>query len=160
MASPISFTIELSRCWTTERVMGSILADILLFLLIRIYCVVRGMGGVKRYPSLSRSANDGYRFAPPILVWGCGSQEAGMAANSSCSRHFSFFVRPRAFLRPDRDALERRAQPRSRLAGTARARQTASYPGHALTAASPALRLMDGTIGRAIDDGTWSWTGP
>ena len=34
MASPISFTIELSRCWTTERVMGSILADIypLLFL--------------------------------------------------------------------------------------------------------------------------------
>ena len=28
MASPISFTIELSRCWTTERVMGSILADI------------------------------------------------------------------------------------------------------------------------------------
>ena len=29
MASPISFTIELSRCWTTERVMGSILADIL-----------------------------------------------------------------------------------------------------------------------------------
>ena len=83
-----------------------------------------------------------------------------MAANSSCSRHFSFFVRPRAFLRPDRDALERRAQPRSRLAGTARVRQTASYPGHALTAASPALRLMDGTIGRAIDDGTWSWTGP
>jgi len=56
--------------------------------------------------------------------------------------------------------LERRAQPRSRLAGTARARQTASYPGHALTAASPALRLMDGTIGRAIDDETWSWTGP
>ena len=78
-----------------------------------------------------------------------------MAANSSCSRPFSFFVRPRAFLRPDRDALERRAQPRSRLAGTARARQTASYPGHALTAASPALRLMDGTIGRAIDDETW-----
>ena len=29
MASPISFTIELRRCWTTERVMGSILADIL-----------------------------------------------------------------------------------------------------------------------------------
>ena len=28
MASPISFTIELRRCWTTERVMGSILADI------------------------------------------------------------------------------------------------------------------------------------
>ena len=32
MASPISFTIELSRCWTTERVMGSILADILALL--------------------------------------------------------------------------------------------------------------------------------
>src|SRR4051794_703781 len=27
MASPISFTIELSRCWTTDRVMGSILVD-------------------------------------------------------------------------------------------------------------------------------------
>ncbi len=27
MASPISFTIELSRCWTTDRVMGSILLD-------------------------------------------------------------------------------------------------------------------------------------
>src|SRR5450631_2191498 len=27
MASPISLTIELSRCWTTDRVMGSILAD-------------------------------------------------------------------------------------------------------------------------------------
>src|SRR5437764_15409272 len=119
------------------------------------------MGGAQRYPStLFVVIDDGYRCAPPILVWGCGSQEAGMAANSSCSRHFSFFVRPRAFLRPDRDALERRAQPRSRLAGTARVRQTASYPGHALTAASPALRLRDGTIGRAIDDGTWSWTGP
>src|SRR5205085_5626578 len=119
------------------------------------------MGGAQRYPSTQCVViDDGYRFVPPILVWGCGSQEAGMAANSSCSRHFSFFVRPRAFLRPDRDALERRAQPRSRLAGTARARQTASYPGHALTAASPALRLRDGTIGRAIDDETWSWTGP
>ena len=32
MASPISFTIELSRCWTTERVMGSIVADILALL--------------------------------------------------------------------------------------------------------------------------------
>ena len=29
MASPISFTIELRRCWTTDRVMGSILADII-----------------------------------------------------------------------------------------------------------------------------------
>jgi hypothetical protein len=27
MASPISATIEESRCWTTERVMGSIVAD-------------------------------------------------------------------------------------------------------------------------------------
>src|ERR1700743_3130172 len=27
MASPISATIELSRCWTTERVMGSTVAD-------------------------------------------------------------------------------------------------------------------------------------
>ena len=27
MASPISATIELSRCWTTERVMGSTDAD-------------------------------------------------------------------------------------------------------------------------------------
>ena len=32
MASPISFTIELRRCWTTERVMGSILADIVALL--------------------------------------------------------------------------------------------------------------------------------
>ena len=32
MASPISFTIELSRCWTTDRVMGSILADIIALL--------------------------------------------------------------------------------------------------------------------------------
>ena len=32
MASPISFTIELRRCWTTERVMGSIVADILALL--------------------------------------------------------------------------------------------------------------------------------
>src|SRR5690242_15463643 len=39
MASPISFTIELSRCWTTERVMGSILADIepVLVMLVRAY---------------------------------------------------------------------------------------------------------------------------
>ena len=28
MASPISFTIDDRRCWTTERVIGSILADI------------------------------------------------------------------------------------------------------------------------------------
>ena len=28
MASPISFTIDERRCWTTERVIGSILADI------------------------------------------------------------------------------------------------------------------------------------
>src|SRR3974390_3107613 len=28
MASPISLTIELSRCWTTDRVMGSITAVI------------------------------------------------------------------------------------------------------------------------------------
>src|SRR3954463_4228728 len=34
MASPISFTIELSRCWTTDRVMGSILADILALLFL------------------------------------------------------------------------------------------------------------------------------
>jgi hypothetical protein len=27
MASPISFTIELSRCWTTDRVIGSIAMD-------------------------------------------------------------------------------------------------------------------------------------
>jgi len=54
----------------------------------------------------------------------------------------------------DRDPVERRAQPRSRLAGTARAGQAASYPGHALTAASPARRLMDGMIGRAIDGET------
>ena len=40
MASPISFTIELSRCWTTERVMGSILADI--------YLVIRFVGWVER----------------------------------------------------------------------------------------------------------------
>ncbi|MGY4230725.1 hypothetical protein ACVMIH_008086 [Bradyrhizobium sp. USDA 4503] len=32
MASPISFTIDDRRCWTTERVIGSILADILAFL--------------------------------------------------------------------------------------------------------------------------------
>src|SRR3954469_17269258 len=35
MASPISFTIELRRCWTTERVMGSIFADILTRSLVR-----------------------------------------------------------------------------------------------------------------------------
>lgn len=39
------------------------------------------------------------------LVWGPGSQELGIAANSSCSGRasFSFFVRPRTFLRPDLD---------------------------------------------------------
>src|SRR5882724_11907804 len=34
MASPISLTIELSRCWTTDRVMGSILADIVALLFL------------------------------------------------------------------------------------------------------------------------------
>src|SRR4051794_38842808 len=36
MASPISFTIELSRCWTTDRVMGSILVDILALLFLEL----------------------------------------------------------------------------------------------------------------------------
>lgn len=35
MASPISLTIELRRCWTTDRVMGSILADIFALLFTR-----------------------------------------------------------------------------------------------------------------------------
>jgi hypothetical protein len=47
---------------------------------------------------------------------GCGSQEAGIA-NSSGKWRISFFVRPKVFLRPDRDSAERRAQLRSRLAG-------------------------------------------
>src|SRR4029077_4288148 len=36
MASPISFTIELSLCWTTDRVIGSILADILALLFLNL----------------------------------------------------------------------------------------------------------------------------
>jgi hypothetical protein len=58
------------------------------------------------------------------------------------------------FLRPDHNFAERRAQPRSRLAGTVLATQGALYPGHALTAASPARDLMGGTIDRAIDGET------
>jgi hypothetical protein len=59
--------------------------------------------------------SDGYRFAQPILVWGFGSQEVGIAATPFS---VSFLVRPRVFLRPDHDFAERRAQPSSRLAGT------------------------------------------
>ena len=42
-----------------------------------------------------------------------------MAANSFFGEHVSFLVRPRVFLRPDHDSTPRRAQPLSRLAGTA-----------------------------------------
>src|ERR1700719_976989 len=62
--------------------------------------------------------------------------------------HISFLVRPRVFLRPGHDFAKRRAQPSSRLAGTAVARQAASCPGHALTTASPVRSLMVGTIDR------------
>src|SRR5271169_6691532 len=62
--------------------------------------------------------------------------------------HISFLVRPRVFLRPGHDFAKRRAQPSSRLAGTAVARRIASYPGHALTTASPVRSLMVGTIDR------------
>jgi len=45
------------------------------------------------------------------------------------------------------------------LAGTVVARQIASFPGHALTAASTVRSLMVGTIGRDRRR-RWSWTGP
>jgi hypothetical protein len=64
------------------------------------------------------------------------------------TRHISFLVRPGVFLRPGHDFAKRRAQPSSRLAGTVVARWIASYPGHALTTASPVRSLMVGTIGR------------
>src|SRR5437764_9025552 len=40
-------------------------------------------GWSEAIPVNAGACGDGYRCAPPILVWGCGSQEAGMAANSS-----------------------------------------------------------------------------
>ena len=77
-----------------------------------------------------------------------------MAANSFFGEHVSFLVRPRVFLRPDHDSTPRRAQPLSRLAGTALLPHGALCPGHALTTASTARALMGGTIDRAIDSKT------
>src|SRR5262249_9756949 len=82
------------------------------------------------------------------LVWGFGSQEVGIAATPFS---VSFLVRPRVFLRPDHDCAERRAQPRSRLAGTALTQRGASHPGHALTAARTARGLTGGMIHRSRD---------
>ena len=56
MASPISATIDESRCWTTERVMGSIVA---------------GMETLRkdyRYWNRAKSLSRQYLFASDLLV--------------------------------------------------------------------------------------------
>ena len=69
-------------------------------------------------------------------------------------RACQFLGSTEVFLRPDHDFAERRAQPLSRLAGTALLPHGALCPGHALTTASTARDLMGGTIYRAIDSKT------
>jgi hypothetical protein len=78
----------------------------------------------------------------PTLVWGCGSQEVGIAATSFFGEHVSFLVRPRVFLRPDHDA---RGAPRAAVvkAGRHCAGATGSI------ASRP--RLDDGEPGARLD---------
>src|SRR5260221_9647583 len=83
MASPISFTIELRRCWTTERVMGSILADIDA-LLLETSRYNRSMAGGK--PSRSRGATHpsfAQTFSPEE---GAGNAGVRAAPAVSCAR--------------------------------------------------------------------------
>ena len=95
----------------------------------------------------------GFARVQPILVWGPGSQEVGIARTPPfllsyflASLLVSFFVRPRAVSssRP-RSCRSAASQPQSRLAVVVLERQAPLLTGHALTAASPARGWMVGT---------------